>query len=58
MILKREWSMRARGTCQFDGCERPSDRSLVYQTDDMEEPRHWFLCDRHADVVRMPQEAS
>jgi hypothetical protein len=54
----REWSTRTRGACQFDVCERPSDRSLLYQTEDGAEPRHWFLCDRHAALVRMPQEAS
>lgn len=53
--MAREWSDRARGVCQFDGCERLSTGSLVYQNEGMEEPRHWFLCDRHAGLVRMPQ---
>jgi hypothetical protein len=54
MIYKlRRWSERARGICQFDGCDRSATRSLEYQTLDMEEPRHWFLCGQHAQTVRV-----
>lgn len=53
-MIVREWSERARGDCEFDGCDRLSDRSLLYQTENMAEPRHWFLCYRHSRLVRMP----
>jgi hypothetical protein len=51
----RHWTDRARGMCQFDGCQRAAARGLEYQTVGMQATRVWFLCLGHALTVRLPQ---